>query len=85
MSFLLIQLFLFIFYQKVVGMIHFFKLNISFSCYLLASIYDTSCNKTCDFPGMVCVDGRCKCNSKDRLFWTGARCLTCPSSWAISG
>lgn len=34
---------------------------------------------------MVCVKSQCKCDSKTRLFWTGARCTSCPNEWTMTG
>jgi hypothetical protein len=51
----------------------------------LALIYNDKCTKKCDFPGMVCVNNRCICDSKNRLFWTNARCAPCPNDWTMTG
>ncbi|CAF1074457.1 unnamed protein product [Adineta ricciae] len=68
MSSLLIQLFLTISYQTVIVM----------------SIYNSVCTTTCNFPGMICAYGRCKCDWRSHLFWTGVRCLPCPNKWALA-
>jgi len=34
---------------------------------------------------MICVNNVCKCDAALNLFWTGARCLTCPMGWLFSG
>ncbi|UJR31779.1 hypothetical protein I4U23_019257 [Adineta vaga] len=67
MRFLLIQFFLVIFYQTIT----------------VTSVYNTVCTTKCNFPGMLCISGRCKCDWKNHLFWTGGRCLPCPNTACI--
>ncbi|UJR14911.1 hypothetical protein I4U23_001895 [Adineta vaga] len=50
----------------------------------LALVYDDQCTNSCDIPGMICTTGRCKCDSKQYLFWTGARCAPCPNDWVMT-
>lgn len=49
------------------------------------AFYDTACQTSCPLPGLICSNGRCQCDPSQRLFWTGARCMKCPNSWAWSG
>ncbi|CAF1398745.1 unnamed protein product [Adineta steineri] len=46
--------------------------------------YNDACTNKCDIPGMICDNNQCKCNSKSRLFWTGARCTPCPNDWTMT-
>ena len=50
-----------------------------------ALTYNQPCQTSCGFPGLVCVQGRCKCDAHGRLFWTGKRCHICPTAWVMSG
>lgn len=50
----------------------------------LALTYNDPCQNKCDLPGLVCQNNRCQCDSRQRLFWTGARCFACPNTWTLS-
>lgn len=56
----------------------------TFICDLLA-LFQAPCINTCDLPGLICQAGRCLCDLKFNLFWTGARCLACPKGWMVTG
>ncbi|CAF0872347.1 unnamed protein product [Adineta ricciae] len=49
-----------------------------------ALIYNDQCTTSCDLPGLACINNRCICDSKQKLFWTGARCDSCPTHWTMT-
>lgn len=72
-------------YQTTFGKNFFHVSNIIDYFDLKALLYNDPCTTNCNFPGMVCRDKVCKCDSKNRRFWTGARCSFCPDQWSMSG
>ncbi|CAF1009217.1 unnamed protein product [Rotaria sordida] len=50
----------------------------------LALSYNDPCTKQCNLPGMICINSVCKCDLKNRRFWTGARCSQCPNDWKMT-
>ncbi|CAF2693029.1 unnamed protein product [Rotaria sp. Silwood2] len=64
-------------------MLEFFFLILFYQA-TLALLYNDPCAKKCNFPGMICINNVCKCDSKSRLFWTGARCSSCPNDWTMT-
>ncbi|CAF2131276.1 unnamed protein product [Rotaria magnacalcarata] len=49
-----------------------------------ALVYNDPCTDKCNLPGMICMNNVCKCDSKNRRFWTGARCSFCPTDWSMA-
>ncbi|CAF3712732.1 unnamed protein product [Rotaria sp. Silwood1] len=65
-------------------MLEFFFFLILFYQTTLALLYNEPCTKKCNLPGMICINNICKCDSKNRRFWTGARCSHCPNDWTMT-
>ncbi|CAF1458026.1 unnamed protein product [Adineta steineri] len=64
--------------------VYFFLIIIYETTTTIALSYNDACTNKCDIPGMVCENNQCKCSSKSRLFWTGARCTPCPNDWTMT-
>ncbi|CAF3767796.1 unnamed protein product [Rotaria socialis] len=64
-------------------MYEFFYLSLFYQV-ALALVYNDPCTDKCNLPGMICMNNKCKCDSKNRRFWTGARCSFCPTDWSMA-
>ncbi|CAF1274642.1 unnamed protein product [Adineta steineri] len=64
--------------------VYFFLIIIYETTTTIALSYNDACTNKCDISGMVCENNQCKCSSKSRLFWTGARCTPCPNDWTMT-